>query len=58
LLAGQSAAAAGELNECERCGSPTTGDICAFCRLVETSSAHEPVPVELVVARGGRRRRR
>jgi uncharacterized protein (TIGR00269 family) len=58
LLAGQSAAAAGELNRCERCGSPTTGDICAFCRLVEKASAHEPVPVELVLARGGKGRRR
>ena len=30
------------------CGAPTTGDVCAFCRLVETASAHEPVPVEMV----------
>jgi uncharacterized protein (TIGR00269 family) len=57
LLAGQSAAAAGELNECERCGSPTTGEVCAFCRLVEKSSAHEPVPVEMVLTRGKGRRR-
>lgn len=55
LLVGQSAAAAGELNECATCGSPTTGDICAFCRLVEKSSAHEPVPVELVLTKGRRR---
>jgi uncharacterized protein (TIGR00269 family) len=55
LLAGQSAAASGDLNECERCGSPTTGEVCAFCRLVETSSAHEPVPVEMVLTRGRRR---
>ncbi len=44
-----SAAAAGELHDCERCGSPTTGEICAFCRLMEKSSAHEPVPVEMVL---------
>jgi tRNA-5-methyluridine54 2-sulfurtransferase len=58
LLAGMSAAAAGELNDCTQCGSPTTGDVCAFCRLVEKSSAHEPVPVEMVLTRGGRGRRR
>lgn len=52
LLAGQSQAANDGLNPCERCGSPTTGEICAFCRLVETASAHEPVPVEMI----GRRR--
>jgi uncharacterized protein (TIGR00269 family) len=55
LLAGHSAAAAGALEHCERCGSPTTGEVCAFCRLVEKASAHEPVPVEFVLSRGGRR---
>lgn len=54
LLADQSAAAAGELNACEQCGSPTTNEVCAFCRLVEKSSAHEPVPVELVLGKRGR----
>ena len=49
LLADQSRAVAGDLNECARCGEPTTGEICAFCRLVETASAHDPVPVELVL---------
>lgn len=58
LLAGHSAAASGELNDCTRCGSPTTGEICAFCRLVEKSSAHEPVPVEMVLKRGGSKGRR
>jgi tRNA-5-methyluridine54 2-sulfurtransferase len=57
LLESKSAAAAGELLRCERCGSPTTGTLCAFCRLVETSSAHEAVPVELV-ARSGRGKRK
>jgi uncharacterized protein (TIGR00269 family) len=42
------------LTPCSRCGAPTTGDVCAFCRLVEVSSGHEPVPVELV-ARSRRR---
>jgi uncharacterized protein (TIGR00269 family) len=56
LLVGHSAADVGGLNECTRCGSPTTGDICAFCRLVEKSSEHEPVPVELVMGKGRGRR--
>ncbi len=43
------------LSTCSRCGAPTTGEICAFCRLVETSAAHEPVPVEVLMARRGRR---
>ena len=42
------------LNACERCGSPSTGDVCAFCRLVDSASAHEPVPVELVAGKRGR----
>jgi uncharacterized protein (TIGR00269 family) len=33
-----------QLHACERCGAPTTGDVCAFCRLVERATA---VPVEL-----------
>ena len=33
-----------QLRACERCGAPTTGDVCAFCRLVERATA---VPVEL-----------
>lgn len=47
-----------ELNECQRCGAPTTGDVCAYCRLVESASAHEPVPVELITGARGRGRRR
>lgn len=42
------------LGACVRCGSPSTGEVCAFCRLVDTASAHEPVPVELL----GKRSRR
>lgn len=45
-----------QLLTCASCGAPTTGEVCAFCRLVATASAHEPVPVELV--RGPKRRRR
>jgi uncharacterized protein (TIGR00269 family) len=54
LLAGTSAADHGELGACESCGSPTTGAICAFCRIVERAAAHERVPVELVGRRGRR----
>ena len=35
------------------CGAPTTGEVCAFCRLVETASrATTPVPVELIAGDG------
>jgi uncharacterized protein (TIGR00269 family) len=40
------------LEACERCGAPTTGGTCAFCRLVERTEGHEPV------ALGPRRGRR
>jgi uncharacterized protein (TIGR00269 family) len=59
LLADTTIAASGELNTCAECGSPTTGDVCAFCRLRERVAGHEPVPVELLLhkkrrsARGG-----
>ena len=46
------------LTICTRCGAPTPGSdspasdgLCAFCRLVERASAHEPVPVEMLVKR-------
>lgn len=55
LLSGQTATANGELSDCERCGAPTTGEVCAFCRLVAIAGPHEPVPVELVLGRRGRR---
>lgn len=55
LLSGRSAAAQEELRSCVRCGSPTTGELCAFCRVAETSARHDPVPVDVVL---GRRRRR
>ncbi len=51
-------AAQEDLGECQRCGAPTTGEVCAFCRLVDKASAHEPVPVELVRPRGRGRRTR
>lgn len=32
-----------DLVACERCGSPTTNDVCAFCRLAERASSAQPV---------------
>ena len=33
------------LNTCTACGAPTTGDVCAFCRLVERAAGATPVPL-------------
>jgi uncharacterized protein (TIGR00269 family) len=35
--------ASGELGRCERCGAPTTGEVCAFCKLVDRTAGAEPV---------------
>ena len=56
LLAGRSLAATDELGSCTSCGAPTTSDLCAFCRTAAKAGAHEPVPVELVLSKGRRRR--
>lgn len=32
-----------DLLSCVKCGAPTTGEVCAFCKLVDRSSGHEPV---------------
>lgn len=48
LLAAQRSEGRESLGSCRSCGAPTPGEVCAFCRLVETASAHEPVPVELL----------
>jgi tRNA-5-methyluridine54 2-sulfurtransferase len=45
------------LQACRSCGAPTTGEVCAFCRLVERVGGAEPVPVELV-RKGGRHKGR
>lgn len=47
-----SAAGAGAsgLGRCERCGSPSESETCAFCRLVERATsapASQPAPVEV-----------
>jgi uncharacterized protein (TIGR00269 family) len=52
LLAGGTAAATDSLLSCVSCGAPTTGDLCAFCRVADKARAHEPVPVELVLGKG------
>jgi tRNA-5-methyluridine54 2-sulfurtransferase len=31
------------LGPCDRCGAPTPGEVCAFCRLVERAAGAEPV---------------
>jgi tRNA(Ile)-lysidine synthase TilS/MesJ len=54
LLADRAAQAVDGLERCLRCGAPTTSEICAFCRLVERTAGHGPVPVELALARGRR----
>jgi tRNA-5-methyluridine54 2-sulfurtransferase len=63
LLAGVPEADQESLVRCSRCGAPSGSEaneagevICAFCRLVERSAAHEPVPVELMMKKKGRRR--
>ena len=52
LLAGAGASGVEGLRPCPSCGAPTTGDLCAFCRIAEKSRAHDPVPVELVLSKG------
>jgi tRNA-5-methyluridine54 2-sulfurtransferase len=49
LLAGHLKDDREALRECEQCGAPTSGEVCAFCRLVATAGAHERVPVELIM---------
>jgi tRNA-5-methyluridine54 2-sulfurtransferase len=60
LLADTRTAVVEALGRCVRCGAPTTGSardgaengpLCAFCRVVELASAHEPVPVEALARR-------
>jgi uncharacterized protein (TIGR00269 family) len=55
LLAGRSVADAEGLRACASCGAPTTGEVCAFCRLVERAGGVDPVPVELVLTGSARR---
>ena len=43
------------LEPCTGCGAPTTGEVCAFCRLVERATSAESTsrPVELLPTRAG-----
>ena len=36
------------LSPCAVCGAPSPEEVCAFCRLTERVSGHDPVPVEMV----------
>jgi uncharacterized protein (TIGR00269 family) len=51
VLAERAASGVDGLGVCTRCGAPSPNEVCAFCRLIETASAHEPVPVEMIVRR-------
>jgi len=42
LFAADTAAAKDELRACTRCGSPTTGDVCAFCKLRSRVAPPQP----------------
>ena len=39
------------IGQCERCGSPTSAEVCAFCRLIERASVSDSQPVELSARR-------
>ena len=40
------------LQQCERCGAPSSGDVCAFCRLTERATAQShSAPVEFTARR-------
>ena len=39
----EAAAEQDDLTPCTNCGAPTSGDVCAFCKLVDRSAGHEPV---------------
>lgn len=39
-----------ELTPCTACGSPTTGDVCAFCRLRERASARAGMSIPVIEA--------
>ena len=34
-----------DLGRCERCGAPCSGEVCAFCRLVERATTPQPVRI-------------
>ena len=40
------------LGTCASCGSPSTGEVCAFCRLVERTAGVEPVTLTVKPPKG------
>lgn len=65
LLAEHRTTGAEGVRSCHRCGAPSGTDetvagevVCAFCRLVERTRDHEPVPVDLVAKRSAAARRK
>ncbi len=42
---------ASTLEPCVRCGSPASGEVCSFCRLIERTADARPVPVEFLTRR-------
>jgi hypothetical protein len=60
---GQAEAEQAELGRCLTCGSPTTGEQCAFCKLVERAGGavpgdhrRDPAPESVAVELGATRR--
>jgi uncharacterized protein (TIGR00269 family) len=47
-----------QLGECTRCGAPAESELCSFCRLAARSAEAEPVPVEFLLSKPKRNRRR
>jgi uncharacterized protein (TIGR00269 family) len=43
----EAAAEQNQLQPCTRCGAPTPGEVCAFCKLVDRARGAEPVSVSL-----------
>ncbi|MGE0795773.1 MAG: ATP-binding protein [Acidimicrobiia bacterium] len=44
------------LGACARCGAPTSGEVCAFCRLSEKAAAYDGPPAQPVSLTSGRPR--
>jgi len=60
ILASIAASGSDGVTPCSRCGAPTGGEdglVCAFCRLVEKSAAHEPVSVDLILKKSRSQKR-
>jgi uncharacterized protein (TIGR00269 family) len=51
LLEGVEHTGADALRPCSTCGAPTTGEVCAFCRLQTRVAGHPLVPVEVLLSK-------